>query len=230
MKPSQNRILARLSPEHFGLLEPHLAAVDLPFWKQLQVRGRPVEQVYFIERGLASVVVSQQGRRSIEVGLVGREGMTGISVVMGLDRTLHEIFMQVAGAGQRIAAAKLREAMEQSAPLHRCFLNYAHAFLTQTANTAAVNGLNTIEERLARWLLMAHDRLDGDDLPLTQEFLAMMLGVRRSGVSSALDLLEKSGLVQAKRGVITVNDREGLKNHSNGAYGAAEAEFRRLSG
>ncbi len=208
-------------------MEPHLEAVELPVWKRLQVHSRPVEQIYFVERGLASVVVDHHGQRHIEVGLIGREGMTGLCVVMGLDRALHEILMQVPGNGQRIATAELREAMEQSAALHRCFLNYAHAFLTQTTNTAVANGLNKIEERLARWLLMTHDRLDGDELPLTQEFLAMMLGVRRPGVTHALDLLERRGLIHTKRGVITIIDREGLETHSAAAYGAAEAELRR---
>jgi hypothetical protein len=166
--------------------------------------------------------------RSIEVGLIGREGMSGLAVVMGTDRSPNETFMQVAGGGQRISAAKLRPRMEQSGTLRRAFLCYAHAFAIQTAYTAMANGRSKLEERLARWLLMAHDRLDGDELPLTHEFIAMMLGVRRPGVTVALSLLENDGLIHANRGAISIIDRKGLEESSNGAYGASEAEYRRL--
>jgi CRP-like cAMP-binding protein len=109
-------------------------------------------------------------------------------------------------------------------------LRYGHAFVVQTGHTAMANGRSKVEERLARWLVMAHDRLDGDELPLTHEFLAIMLGVRRPGVTVALNLLEKDGLIDANRGVISIIDRKGLEEKSNGAYGVPEAEFRRLFG
>lgn len=226
---SRNRILSRLSPDEFGLLGPHLEAVDLPLRKQLENRNKAIDQVYFIERGIASVVANGTGR-SIEVGLIGREGMTGLAVVMGTDRTPHDTFMQAAGDGQRLTSAKLRSAMEQSPALHRSFLRYGHAFVVQTAQTALANGRNKLEERLARWLLMAHDRLDSDAVPLTHEFLSVMLGVRRPGVTVALDLLEKQGLIRVKRGAVAILSRTGLRKVSNGAYGAAEAEFQRLFG
>jgi hypothetical protein len=120
--------------------------------------------------------------------------------------------------------------MEQSATLHRCLLQYGHAFIVPTAYTAMANGRSKIEERRARWLLMTHDRVDGDDLALTHEFLALMLGVRRPGVTVPLSLLERAGLIQVNRGVISVVDREGLRQSSDGAYGAPEAEFQRLFG
>jgi CRP-like cAMP-binding protein len=195
----------------------------------LENRTKTIEHVYFIERGFASVVANGSGR-AIEVGLIGREGMTGLAVVMGTDRTPHDTYMQAAGNGQRISSAKLRSAMEQSPALHRFFLLYGHAFVVQTAQTALVNGRSKIEERLARWLLMAHDRLDDDTMPLTHEFLSVMLGVRRPGVTVALDTLEKGGLIRATRGAVTILNRTGLKKISNRAYGAAEAEFQRLFG
>jgi CRP-like cAMP-binding protein len=228
-RASPNRLLARLSPDEVGLLGPHLEAVDLPVRQQLENRNKPIEHVYFVEHGFASVVANGTGR-SIEVGLIGREGMTGLAVVLGTDRTPHDTFIQAAGDGQRISAAKLRSAMEQSPTLHRSFLRYGHAFVIQTAQTALANGRSKIEERLARWLLMAHDRLDGDEVPLTHEFLSVMLGVRRPGVTVALDLLEKQGLIRAKRGAVAILNRTGLRKISNGAYGAAEAELRRLFG
>ena len=227
---SRNLILAALSRGDFGLLESHLEGVDLPVRKQLEAPNKRIDRVYFIEHGFASVVANGSGHRGIEVGLIGREGMTGLAVIMGTDRSPHETFIQAAGNGQGMAAAKLRQGMEQSATLHRSMLRYGHAFVVQTGHTAMANGRSKVEERLARWLLMAHDRLDGDELPLTHEFLAIMLGVRRPGVTVALNLLEKDGLIDANRGVISIIDRKGLEEKSNGAYGVPEAEFRRLFG
>jgi CRP-like cAMP-binding protein len=210
-----------------GVLRLHLEAVDLPVRKQLEARNKPIETVYFIEHGFASVVANGTGR-SIEVGLIGREGMTGLAVIMGSDRSPHETFMQAGGDGQRIPADKLRQILQEYPALHRSLLRYGHAFVVQTAQTALANGRSKVEERLARWLLMANDRLDGDRVPLTHEFLAIMLGVRRPGVTLALNVLEKRGLIQAKRGTIAIVDRARLRKVSNGAYGAAEAEFNRL--
>jgi CRP-like cAMP-binding protein len=226
---TKNRVLLRLSPDDLGLLQPHLEAVDLPLRKPLESRNKEIEHVYFIEHGVASVVANGTGH-SIEVGLIGREGMTGLAVVMGTDRTPHDTFMQVAGDGQRISSALLRNAIEQRPTLHGSFLRYGHAFVVQTAQTALSNGRSKIDERLARWLLMVHDRVDSDEIALTHEFLSVMLGVRRPSVSVALDRLERKGFIQAKRGAVAILNRTGLRKVSNGAYGAAEAEFQRLFG
>ena len=213
-----NRILSRLSRQEFALLEPHLEAVDLPVRKTLEARRKRIDQVYFIESGFASVVANGTNKPSIEVGIIGREGMTGLAVVMGHDRAQHETYIQVAGRGLRISAAKLREADERSMTLHRAILRYAHAFLLQTTTTALANGRSKIEERAARWLLMADDRIDGDDLPLTHEFLGLMLGTHRPGVTIALQALEKAGLITTRRSHITIIDRKGLEKSSNGTY------------
>ncbi len=225
-----NRILSRLSGEDFALLEPHLTASDLTLRKQLEVSRRPIEYAYFPESGIASVVANGDNKRSIEVGLIGRDGMTGLAIVMGTDRSTHHTYVQVAGRARKIRSEDLRAAIRTSATLHQRFLQYEHAFLMQTGYTAMANGRGKIEERLARWLLMAHDRIDGDTLPLTHEFLSVMLGVRRPGVTHAINLLERIGLIHATRGVITIIDREGLEENSNGAYGAPEAELNRLFG
>ncbi|HJT15137.1 MAG TPA: Crp/Fnr family transcriptional regulator [Dongiaceae bacterium] len=230
LQKGPNRILSRLSAEDFALLEPHLTAVDLPLRRQLEVSRRPIEHVYFPDSGIVSVVANGDKKRNIEVGLIGREGMTGLAVVMGTDRSPHQTFVQSAGQGRRIPSDDLREAIHQSRPLHQKFLLYAHAFLLQTGYTAMANGRSKIEERLARWILMAHDRTDGDTLALTHEFLSIMLGVRRPGVTHAVNLLERIGLIHASRGTITVVDREGLEESSNGAYGTPESEFNRLFG
>lgn len=215
---TSNRILSRLPREDFALLEPHLEAVDLPVRKELETRKRRIEQVYFIEAGFASVVANGTGKRSIEVGIIGREGMTGLAMLLGNEHAPHDTFIQAAGRGLRIRAAKLREADERSTTLHRAMLRYVHTFLLQTTQTAFANGRSKMEERLARWLLMAADRIDGQDMPLTHEFLAIMLGVQRPAVTIALRALVKEGLITARRGVVTIIDRKALEASSNGTY------------
>ena len=214
---SRNRILARLSRADFQLIEPHLEPIDLPLRKVLAVRGKPVSTIYFVESGFASVVAN--GGQPIELGLIGREGLTGISVVMGVqDKTPHQIFMQMAGSGQRMAASELRSAMAASTTLHFALLRFAHSFLTQATETALANGRSKVEERLARWLLLARDRGDSDELHLTHEFLAIMLGVRRSGVTVALQELVRKGMISHKRAIITITDRAALEDYTTGIY------------
>ena len=213
-----NRVLSRLSRADLALLQPHLGPLDLPLLKTLETRSSRIDTVYFIDRGFASVVADAQGKREIEVGIIGREGMTGLAVVLGQDHAQHASYIQMAGVGHGISAARLRQAMAQSASLHQTLLHCAHAFLTQTSETAVANGRSKTKERLARWLLMAHDRSDGRELPLTHTLLAIMLGVQRPAVSVAVEALERQGLLRAGRRVITILDRKGLVAASNGAY------------
>src|SRR5882757_10145034 len=215
---SSNRILSRLSRQDLALLEPHLEAVDLPVRKSLESRRKPIDQVYFIESGFASVVANGTGKPSIEVGIIGREGMTGLGIVLGNDRAQHATYIQAAGRGLRISAGRLREADERSITLHRAMLRFAHAFLAQTTSTALANGRSKTEERLARWLLMADDRLDDDELALTHEFLGLMLGTHRPGVTIALQALEEVGLITTRRSRITIVNRKRLEKSANGAY------------
>jgi CRP-like cAMP-binding protein len=226
----QNRLLSSLTADDLALLKPGLRRVDLPLRKQLEAPGKRINYVYFIDSGFASVVADGSARNKIEVGMIGREGMTGLAVVLGSDRTPHETYIQNAGEGSRIGAAKLRSAIARSRSLQDCLLLYAHAFFVQATYTAMANGRSKLEDRLARWLLMAHDRLDVDELKITHEFLSVMLGVRRPGVTVALNLLERNGLIKSHRGVTTIVDRKGLRRTSNGAYGVPEAEFDRLFG
>lgn len=224
----QNRLLLSLTADDLALLKPGLTRVDLPLRKQLEAPGKRINYVYFIESGFASVVADGSARNKIEVGMIGREGMTGLAVVLGTDCSPHETYIQNAGEGSRIGAANLRSAITRSRSLHDCLLLYAHAFFVQATYTAMANGVSKLEDRLARWLLMAHDRLDLDELSITHEFLSIMLGVRRPGVTVALNLLERRGLIKSHRGVTTIVDRKGLRQASNGAYGVPEAEFNRL--
>lgn len=225
-----NKLLSRISTRDLKVLTRHLKAIDLPLRKRLETSGRPIDQVYFLESGFASVVANGTPADRVEVGMIGREGMTGLAVVLGTDRSPNDTYMQNAGKGLSMPAAELVKAMRSSTTLRSSLLLYAHAFLVQATQTAKANGRSKIEERLARWLLMAHDRLEADDLVITHEFLSVMLGVRRPGVTVALQFLEKTALITTDRGVISIVDRKGLKRAANGAYGVAEAEFNRVFG
>ena len=224
-----NRILNAMSKAALALLQPHLEKVPLKFRQHLQFSHRPITDVYFPDCRIASEVATMGGkRRQAEVAIIGREGMIGLPVVLGTDRSPCDIFMQVEGHGHCIAARKLCEALNQSITLLRCLLLYVHAFAIQANYTALADAQGSIEERLARWLLMAHDRLDGDEMKLTHELLALMLGVRRAGVSEALRVFELRGLVETARGRVTIMDRKGLEQCGNGLYGVPEAEYERL--
>jgi CRP-like cAMP-binding protein len=217
-KTAENRILSLLCDEDKQLLASVLEPVDLPVRRVLESRNRRIEYVYFIDHGIASVVADGKNHSGIEIGIIGREGSTGLAVLMGADRAAHHAYMQVAGAGRRVKVASLLELLEQSKSLHQALLRQAYAFTLQTAQTAVANGRHKLEERLARWLLMAHDRIDGDELPLTHEFLSVMLAVRRPGVTVAINSLQNDGLIKAQRGGVLVIDRAGLEERSNGAY------------
>jgi CRP-like cAMP-binding protein len=223
----RNRILANLSAPDLGLMRRHLEPVSLDFRQRLESANRKIKNVYFAESGLMSVVAVGNGVRA-EIGVVGWEGMSGLAVVLGADRSPNETFMQAEGQAQSIAADDLREVMQQSPSLARCLLRYAHVFAIQSGHTALANARGKIEERLARWLLMAQDRLETDELVLTHEFLSLMLGVRRAGVTTALQQLESRGLVATARGSVSILDRDGLEEVTNGLYGVPEAEFERL--
>lgn len=223
-------LLSRLLPADLALLLPHLTPIDLPRRMRLEAPSREIEHVYFLESGFVSVVANGDVNNHVEVGLIGREGMTGLAVVHGISHSASETYVQSAGAALRIPSAALSDAIERSASLRNHLLQFAHAFLVQVMQTARANDCGKIEERLARWLLMAHDRLDADELKITHEFLAVMLGVRRPGVTLALKILEKSMVISTSRGGIAIKSRAGLKRAANGAYGVAEAEFDRVVG
>jgi CRP-like cAMP-binding protein len=186
---SENRILSSLSREDANLIAPALQQLNLPLRKQLESRNRRIEYVYFIDHGIASVVANGSVRGGIEIGIIGREGVTGLAVLMGAERSPHETYMQVGGAGRRVTAASLREAMSQSKSLHQVLLRHGFAF--------------------------------------TIQFLSLMLGVRRSGVSVALKILEREGMVKARRGGVVIIDRDGLEECANGAYCRPEPALRR---
>jgi CRP-like cAMP-binding protein len=225
-----NKLLGSLPASDFALLQPHLSAIDLPVRRQLEGRNRRIEHVYFFTRGLASLVVSAGATHSIEAAVIGREGMTGLSLLLESEISLHETFMQSAGAAWRISVADFRAAMAKSENLYKTFLRFAHVLVVQMSYTALANGRYKLEERLARWLLMAQDRAESDTVALTHEFLSVMLGVRRPGVTNALNLLQERGILRAQRGAVHIKDRLALEEAANGSYGVPEADYRRLFG
>jgi CRP-like cAMP-binding protein len=224
----RNAILRNLSAADRDLLRPSLEPIDLPLRFRLADAGRRIEAVYFIEAGVASITTSVRHEAPIEIGMVGREGVVNLPALMGVDRSPSDSYMQIQGAGLRIGVEKLREAMAQSPTLMPILLRFVHVYMVQTASTVLANGRAHIPERLARWLLMAGDRVDGAGVALTHEFLATMLGVRRPGVTVALREFERRGLIDGARGIITILDRSALETEANGYYGIAEAEFARL--
>ena len=226
----QNKILATLPEHDFERLSDHLEPVKFASRQHVLTSNKPITHAYFVESGIVSVVASPTRRKIIEVGFVGREGFTGLPIVMGSDSSPYSAFVQVGGHGLRISSNVLREITAESTALRESCLRYAHVFLTQVASSAAANSQGKLEERLARWLLMAHDRLHDNDLPLTHELLSMMLGVHRPGVTIALSLLSKRGMIAIGRGAITITDRSSLQKFAGGYYGDAENEERKLLG
>jgi CRP-like cAMP-binding protein len=223
MVPSQadfrNFLISRMDEADFERLQPDLRHVDLPLRKVLERRQRRTAAAYFPESGFASVVAN--GDHPIEIGIVGREGMTGLSLLFGDETPNHDTYIQAAGKGICLDAHVVRRCLDDSPTFRKLLLRYAGRFQRQTAETAIANGRSKIEERLARWLLMADDRIDGGELPLTHEFLAMMLGVRRPGVTVAVQALEKKGIIARRRGHLIIIDREALEAMSNGTYSRA---------
>jgi CRP-like cAMP-binding protein len=225
-----NKLLSLLSKDDFSLLEPHLEPVVLGLRKYLEWPNKPIETVYFPASGFASVVAIQPSGKRLEVGFIGREGMTGLPIVLGGDRSSNATYVQVPGAGHCVDPAKLREAAGASHTLRTVLLKFVQAFGMQITQTAISNAQSALQARLARWLLMAHDRVEDDRIPLTHELLSLMLGVRRAGVTEALHALGERGLISHQRGEIVIQDRKGMRRAAGDAYGVAEAEYRRLIG
>ena len=224
----RNRLLKAMTPDDFERIQPHLQPVVLPVPQTLIEADAPVEHVYFMETGIASITAAGANGR-IEVGMVGREGAIGVvPAVLGVDCAPYDHFIQVAGDGLSIDRQALCDAVDASLSLRRLLLRYVQAEIIQVRQTAYANASYNTEPRLARWLLMCHDRVDGDDLAVKHDFLSMMLGVQRSGVTLALQALEGAGRIRGRRGRVTVVDRDSLEAVADGSYGIPEAEYARL--
>jgi CRP-like cAMP-binding protein len=223
-----NHLLEMLDGPDLERLRPSLKEVPLTPIHVLETPGRPIGHVYFVETGLLSVVAMLRRNRRIEVGMIGKEGMTGLATILHDDRSMNETVVQRAGTALRLSTVDLRSAMISSEAFRTCLLRFVHAFLAQAAQTSLANGCAKLEERVARWILMSHDRFAGSDLRVTHDLLALMLGVRRPGITLVLQTLEGKRLIRSTRGLISVTDREGLRRQANGSYGVSEAEYARI--
>lgn len=225
-----NRLLAALPHEDFTLLQPHLELVKLHRRQVLVDYDTPIRHVYFPESGVGSKIAASPDGHVVEVTMFGRDGLSGIPVLLWSTRTATKTFMQVEGEAWCIPTDTLQSLFFERPTLHHFLLRYAQVTMLQMAYTALSNSSHHIEQRLARWLLMAHDRMDGDILPLTHDFLALMLDVRRPGVTVATHMLEGERLIRATRGRIEILDRAGLEALAVASYGVPEAEYERLIG
>lgn len=217
----RNHLLTALEPEAFDRLAAALEPVPLPLHAVLIAPRQPITRAYFVEDGIVSLVAdTREGR--IEIGLTGREGFVGVPLALGAETTPHTAIVQAGGEALGIPADALCEALDASPGLRRVLGRYVQSLIVQVGQTVYANADLTVEARLARWILMTHDRLDQDELPLTHEVLSKMLGVRRPTVTMATHTLEGAGMIRARRGRITVVDRVKLEDLAGAIYGAAE--------
>jgi CRP-like cAMP-binding protein len=215
-----------LSGDVVTRLRPHLQPIELQQGEHLFEADQKLRHVFFFEGGLSSEIAGGNGDKSIEVGCIGLEGFSGVPAVLGVDSTPHFAFMQCGGPALRKGVDALREAMDECRPLRELLMRYAHVFLIQVATTALADGRYGVERRLARWILMGRDRI-GYELPLTHDFLALMLGVRRASVTDALHRLEGRLTIKAERGLIVIKDVDKLKELAGPIYGISEREYER---
>jgi CRP-like cAMP-binding protein len=225
---SRNVLLSKLPREQFESLKPGLQLVDLEPPVVVFEANQPVRHAYFPESGMISVVSVMADGRSIEIGTIGREGVAGGTLLMDVDQVPYRYFTQIKGRSYRIEATRLIDFVARSPELRSLVLRYEAAFLTQSMQGAACNGLHTVQQRCCRWLLTARDRCDSDEIALTHEFLAMMLGVRRASVSDVLGPLQEAGLVSSNRGLITILNRPGLEAGTCECYPIIADQQRRL--
>ena len=220
-----NRILLALPTPTFDRIKSDLETVSLAKGQVIAPIGRPLRHVYFINSGIVSVVKTMQDGRSVEIGAIGIEGMTSAITLIGFDKTILEAVVQIPGSAFRMSRDAAIRAMENDKAFSQIVHNHVRFALGQIAQTAACNRLHHLKKRCCRWLLIAHDSALSDTFPLTHEFLAMILGFQRSGVSITLGSLRKAGLIEHKRGNITVTNRSGLEDAACECYGAMRTEL-----
>ena len=223
-----NHILSALSAAGQAALVPVLEPVKLKPRQELEVPNRKTTSVYFLETGVAAVLSISDGDR-IAVGLIGCEGASGVGLFLGDDRSPNSTVMLTSGTGLRASASAIRRVME-GVEVRRLFSRYSLAYFNQAEHTALSNAMTSVHQRVARWVLMTHDRVPSDTIPLTQETIAFMLGTRRAGVTMALKELAHQGLVSLGRGTVTLLDRPSLEEFAGHFYGIPEREFVRLVG
>ncbi|HEY0322752.1 MAG TPA: Crp/Fnr family transcriptional regulator [Pyrinomonadaceae bacterium] len=197
----------------------------MPHGKILYNTQDTIEHVYFPTKAMISLVSQLSDGSSVEVGVVGFEGMAGLPFILGVDKSPHECMVQIQDGATRVKAEVIKQEFKRGGKLQDMLLRYTQSLMLQSSQVAACNRIHLIEERLARWLLMSYDRCVCEELPLTQEFLSMMLGVRRAGVTSAAVHLQAEGFIQYRRGHITITDKEALEDFSWECYRIIKADF-----
>jgi CRP-like cAMP-binding protein len=209
--PQTNALLGKLPKKEYQRLLTLMEETPLKLGQPIYQSGELINDVYFPNSGIISLLAGERERATLEVGLIGREGMVGLPVFMGVGTSRHYAVVQGEGIALRMKAAKLSKECNNGSPLARVMKRYTHSLLTQVTQSAVCNQFHTIEARMARWLLMSHDRMIVDEFTLTQEFLSHMLGVRREGVSRAASELQKRKLIRYSRGTLKILDRQGLE-------------------
>jgi CRP-like cAMP-binding protein len=228
--PIENHLLAALPRTEYERLLPKLQSVSLPIDQVLHIPEEPIQFVYFPGNCVISMICTMKDGASSEVGLVGDEGMSGMRILFGADTTLQYSIVRIAGRDLRMRANALKEELRLGSPIQNLLLRYAQALLTQTRQAVACNSLHTIDKRLCRELLMVHDRVKSDKLPLTHEIIARMLGTQRAGITLAAGTLQRDGLIKYSRGKITILNRAGLEACVCECYEVIKREFNSLLG
>jgi CRP-like cAMP-binding protein len=225
----ENFILGALPDEEYARLRERLEPVNLDLKQMIYETDQPIRHAYFPTSAVLSMISQVDGAAAVEVATIGREGMAGLPVFLGVGASPNTIFAQIPGLALRMRAEQLRDVLAGDGALHRQLHRYIQATMVQLSQNVACNRLHSTEERAARWLLMTADRVGAERFPLTQDFLAQMLGVRRATVSITAGLLHNAGLISYKRGVITVDDRAGLEDAACDCYGIVRDEFQELA-
>ena len=230
MTPKQNHLLAALPAEIFERISPHLELISMPLGEVLYESGGQLQHVYFPTTAIVSLHYLLESGASAEIAGVGNEGVLGISLFMGGNTTPSLATVQTAGCGYRLKGRLIMEEFNRAGPMMRLMLRYTQALMAQISQTAVCNRHHSIEQQLCRWLLLTLDRLPSQELTITQELIAGMLGVRREGITEAAGNLQRAGLISYRRGHITVLDRSGLESRVCECYNTVKKEFHRLLG
>jgi len=228
--PTHNLLLAALPGEEYERILPHLGHVSFKLGEVVYESGAQMEHIYFPTTAIVSLLYLMEDGASAEMGMAGKEGVVGVALFMGGNTMPNRAVVQSAGGAVRMRARVLRDEFARGGAFQRLLLRYTQALLTQMSQTAVCNRLHAIEQQLCRWLLLSHDRLDSDELVMTQELIANMLGVRREGVTAAAGRLQEQGLISYVRGRIQVLDRRGLEAAACECYKVVKDEYDRLLG
>ena len=226
--PAENQLLAALPDPEWQRWQPQLERVEMPLGQVLYEAGTTLSHVYFPTTAIVSLLYVMENGASAEIAVVGNEGIVGISLFMGGDSTSSRAVVQSAGLGLRLKAQIMKDDFNRAGPVLHLLLRYTQALITQMAQTAVCNRHHSLDQQLCRWLLLSLDRLQGNELVMTQELIANMLGVRREGVTEGALKLQQAGLIRYARGHISVLDRDGLENRSCECYAVVKKEYDRL--